>query len=344
MLIHLTPGRFVNANQYTTLVCDALDQAGGKTENLTPKSVFARPDIVHVHWPEFALADPWHRAVLRTGRLFTRVWMLKLMGAKLFWTAHNVRPHERKHPALERLVYKIWCKMVDGVFFLSKSSERLVVEAYPQLENKPRFITPHGDYAPLMFKQKTREEVRRELGIPEDALVIGNMGSMRPYKNLVALCEAFREMADDNTWLFISGQCPDPSLREAITKAADGHPRIRLNFNEMSNEEIENYTRTCSVMVFPYTDILNSGSLLFALTVGARSMAPAIGSLPELQSDVGEDWVHLYEGDFGPEILRKALAWSATPTREPAPNLENYDWGRIGHLMMDAYRQVSRKS
>src|SRR3546814_10110494 len=55
-------------------------------------------------------------------------------------------------------------------------------------------------------------------------------------------------------------------------------------------------TDEADAVVLPYRDIVNSGSALLALSRFRPVIAPRLGSLIELQGQVGEDWLWLYDG------------------------------------------------
>ncbi len=342
--MHHHPGRNVVTNPYTRLLCDAIQGAGASVSDFGTTSLKVRPDIVHVHWPEVGLSDTLWKGVLRTLKLFGVLKLLKLGGTKVVWTAHNLRPHERKHPRFEAWLYRTWFRLIDGIFLLSKESERLLLEAYPQLKEHRRFIVPHGDYRPVIGALPPRSEIRTRIGVPAEAVLIGNFGGIRGYKNIPLLCKTFREVAGPSDWLFVAGICPEDNLRNEILQAAQAHPQIILEFRRLEDSEIAEWSSACDLMAFPYSDILNSGSLLFALTVSAKAVAPRLGSLPELQEDVGHDWVYLYDGEFGPQVLKDALNWAQQSSGTAAPKMSRYDWDNIGVDMIRAYELILRSS
>ena len=95
-------------------------------------------------------------------------------------------------------------------------------------------------------------------------------------------------------------------------------------------------------MVFPYSEILNSGSAILALSYDRPIAVPNLGALPELRRMVGDRWVLGYEGEIDGRILADALAWAENTARPPRAPLEPLDWPAIGGKTLDAYRQVLR--
>ena len=67
--------------------------------------------------------------------------------------------------------------------------------------------------------------------------------------------------------------------------------------------------------MLPYRQVTNSGSAVLALSARRPILGPRMGSLPEVQQLVGEDWVRLYEGSLSHTHLAEAIGWAAAPRR-----------------------------
>src|SRR3546814_7963709 len=74
-----------------------------------------------------------------------------------------------------------------------------------------------------------------------------------------------------------------------------------------SSDLIERITDEADAVVLPYRDIVNSGSALLALSRFRPVIAPRLGSLIELQGQVGEDWLWLYDGPLTGERMREGI-------------------------------------
>ena len=100
------------------------------------------------------------------------------------------------------------------------------------------------------------------------------------------------------------------------------------------------------LVVAPYSEVLNSGSALLALTHSRPILLPNRGAMTELQSVVGKDWVRIYEPPLMPETLSDALAWAGF-SRPSAPDLRQFSPKSIVELHHIAFsnlltrRQVS---
>src|SRR3546814_7330881 len=103
-------------------------------------------------------------------------------------------------------------------------------------------------------------------------------------------------------------------------------------------------TDEADAVVLPYRDIVNSGSALLALSRFRPVIAPRLGSLIELQGQVGEDWLWLYDGPLTGERMREGIEWVRNTQRISPPDLSAQDWTHIGEKLARFLRQIDRKS
>ncbi len=343
MLIDQAPGYSNKTNPYNALLCDSLVNAGHEVREYTLKSTMrgAAAQILHVHWPEEPLSrKPIHQCQLRFVKLFLTVAVAKAKGAKIFWTAHNLFTHEHLYPSVEARFYKKWIKTIDGVICMSEISRQQLVERYPGIAKVPTFIIPHGDYKPRLNLNQTKEQARQELNLPQDARIVGMLGAIRPYKNTPKLVANFLKVAQPNDYLLIGGRCPDAAHQAEIDSLIAGSPQVRTDYRLLPDDLMETYSVACDLLAVPYKEILNSGTILYGLSLDRHVLAPVLGSLPEVLSDVGPDWVRLYEGEFTPEVLASALEWATVKTPANSPDLSRYSWDKIGQQHIEAYQKV----
>lgn len=278
-------------------------------------------DVVIFHWPTEFFRPESRKATLR---LLGRMLKDKLRrGTKFVWVAHNLEPHDgggRK----SRLTTRLFLGLLDGVILLSGHSRDELHRLYPASRRIPSLVTVHGRYVPLAAEPKDSIAAARQ-----NRLLF--FGMIRAYKNVEQLVAAAREVRTVPFSLTVAGACFDAALRERIGRAAAGDPRIVLDMREafLPDEELEGVIDAHDAVVLPYRNILNSGVALHALGRNKPILAPAIGSLPELQAMVGGDWVHLFEGEISTAIIESFFADLAACTA-PRPDLDAFDWERVG--------------
>src|SRR3546814_12030359 len=108
---------------------------------------------------------------------------------------------------------------------------------------------------------------------------------------------------------------------------------IHLQLEYLSDAEIERITDEADAVVLPYRDIVNSGSALLALSRFRPVIAPRLGSLIELQGQVGEDWLWLYDGPLTGERMREGIEWVRNKQRISPPVLSAPEWTQIGEKL-----------
>ncbi|MFJ4004235.1 glycosyltransferase [Streptomyces sp. NPDC090023] len=82
---------------------------------------------------------------------------------------------------------------------------------------EPRIaVVPNGiDLAPFRFDPERRKRVRAQLGIPDDAFVIGGIGRLTPGKRFDVLIDALAQLPPDCRLLLVGGGPEEGALRRA---------------------------------------------------------------------------------------------------------------------------------
>lgn len=341
MRILASPYRaFTEVNPIQALLYDSIEKYGAKISEFSMRKLFWEPwNVWHLHWPVESIL------VRRKGSRFLRLfefWMelkvARLKKIKIFWTAHNLRPHERNQPLLERVIWRALLANIDGIICMSDLAKQALLDEHPRCRSIPIFTIPHGHYRGAYPDVMSKGEARAVLGISADEFVGVFIGQIRPYKGVAQLVRCFVEARLTNSKLLIAGVAEDGLMRE-IERAAVPDPNIRLYFGFVDRKDIQKYLRAADLVILPYIEILNSGSAILALSFDRPILVPAQGVLSELRSIVGPDWVSLYEGQLNSEIVRAAVQWTkARQVRPdtPAP-LDALSWERIGRLTIQAF-------
>lgn len=323
-------------NPYLRLLKDALGDAGVRCRGGIGFLWWGDHSLVHVHWPE-AMAR--HRltagALLKSALMVGGLVAARLRGRKVIWTVHNLQTHEgAARPMLETLAWAVFQRAVSGVILLTAGAEAEFLTRYPQLADRPRAVIPHGHYRALARPDADRAAARDRAGIAAGSAVITFFGLVRPYKGVRELIEAFREADISDSHLVIAGQTmgglTEPQFPDAIEQQIGVSERITGHLRRLSDEELSTLMAMTDLTVLPFRRVLNSGSVLFALSSNRPVCAPRLGALPEIQAQVGPEWLYLYDPPLTPEILRDALRWALEDRRGARPNLDAFDWRVIG--------------
>ena len=294
-----------------------------------------------MHWPDDFLSYPSlvTATVYVVAELILFAWA-RMRGARLVWTVHDLGPHESPHPGLERLFWRLFLPMMDGIVTLSMVAEEKTLARFPSLRHVPHAVVPHGHYRPAYPAPVPRSEARRALGISDESRLAAFVGRIRPYKNVEPLVEVFRAWDDAAARLLVAGNPVSASLADRIRRAAASDDRIRTDLRFLERRELVTVLGAADLIVLPYDHILQSGTALLALSFDRPVLVPRRGAMGELQAEVGAEWVRTYEGDLTAETLAEAMDWAETAARPERAPLNDRAWPRLARQTEQLYRRV----
>jgi beta-1,4-mannosyltransferase len=247
-----------------------------------------RPDIIHVHWlPPFAWGlVPVLRLIFFVGRLC----VLRVSGVILVLTVHNLRPHESRSPRGDWLVCRTVIALTQAVIVHSKTARREVVSTFclPTCENRI-LVIPHGNYLQAYANKIERAAARARLGISDARTVMLFLGQIRPYKGVLELIAAFRQLRERraNAGLVIAGQPLTEELSRTIAAEVGRCQAIRYEPRFVPEDEVQVYLNACDVVVFPYRQVLSSGAVILAMSFARACVAPRLGCILDVLDDTG---------------------------------------------------------
>lgn len=298
--------------------------------------LFERVDIFHVHWPESIYQRLSSPAAAASAVIFIAFsLLLKLRGTKIVWTVHNLHAHDSRSAIVDQYFYRIWTRIIDGLIFLSQSSISIAETLYPQLITKKRIVTPHGHFRDIVY-------LMPKPGI-SDQFTLFNLvyvGRIRKYKGLEILLQEFSRVDLKEVRLRVTGLCEDKSLEMELIDFACRDSRIELNFKYIEEKSFPILLEEADLVVVPYSNILNSGSALLALSCNRPCLMPKMGSLTELQTLVGTDWLELYEGPLTAEILTTAIGNRKSKKLSLPLDLKVFDWHPIRESTLEFFRSI----
>jgi glycosyltransferase involved in cell wall biosynthesis len=332
---------FSETNPVLSLLYESLEKSGVHVSGFSRRKLLRESwNVWHLHWPtENIVGRKYARDVIPRLLIF---WMVlkaaRFKRIKIFWTAHNIRPHEQNHPFLERVFWRIFLSNIDGIICMSQIGKQELFRHHPQTQSIPIFTIPHGHYRGAYPDEISKGKARTALGLSLDDFVILFIGQIRAYKGISTLIRCFAESRLTDTKLLVAGMANDEMALE-IKKAAALSSNIKLVFEFVKRDDVQKYLRAADLVVLPYVEILNSGSAILALSFDRPILVPARGALAELGEIIGSDWVKLYEGELSPEIVRTAVQWAKSRAIHPdahAP-LDALDWDHIARLTIEAF-------
>ena len=325
---------------------DVIDGGGGG--DFLRTALFRwKADLYHFHWLHpYILRKKRVSSLLRATRFLLEVLSIRLSGARIVWTVHNLVNHDRRFPTIERLYSSLYARLADGIIVHSDGARHETIKAYKLSARKRVVVIPQGSYVERYPNQMQRSACRAKLGLPADDFVFLFLGRIEPYKGLLELIRSFRQLPDGSR-LLMAGRVSDPGLLELLHQEMQGAPNIKLDEGFVIDDEVQTYFNAADAFVFPVRDILNSSSVSLAMSFGLACIAPALGGIRDM---LGDDGGIVYDPDE-PAGLLAAMA-SAIERRNELPAIgrgnllrarEN-TWGSVAARTAAFYRLVMGKS
>jgi beta-1,4-mannosyltransferase len=259
---------------------------------LDPFNIDSDVDVIHLHWIE-QLKYSFGKSPLQVElfiwlgiyRLFKRIGPDRLRVC----TIHNFNIHDDDgYQSQNRRFMKRIIRKFDLVHFLSNESKNDFIKYLEtELDSEKIFVVQHPNYTSTYRRSNTKDNFRGHLLIPENAIVIGYVGTLRPYKNLTMLLETYVSLRESNpnVYLLIAGGDGDRDLSNKISIFQKSDSRIKYRPGHIPDEMIPSYIETLDLAVFPFSDsgeILNSGSVILALSYCVQSVIPDFKSLTDI--------------------------------------------------------------
>jgi glycosyltransferase involved in cell wall biosynthesis len=328
------------ANPYNGLLYAHLEALGAVVSDFSPLVLLRSSGAIwHLHWPERMLNRPSATAAaFRAAALLVLGAVARLRNTKLIWTVHNLRPHEYDHPWIGRWFWPAFTRLLSGFIALSPRGKQLIEQRHPRLRRTPCFIIPHGHYRGAYPDTVSQAEARAALGLPADGPLATFVGQIRPYKNVPHLIQVFRQVPESAARLVIAGQLGAGPVRDRLEREATQDERIRLFLEFVPEESLQLYLRAADLVVLPFTEILNSGSALLALSFDRPVLVPRKGAMAELEHEFGSRWVRAYAGALTPSTLAEALAAAHAHPSGRCEALARFDWGPLAEKTLEAFQ------
>lgn len=283
-------------------------------------------DVLHVHWPERLIRDGGSRKPWQNSLAFMALMlMLRLRRRTSIWTVHNSSPHE-PGDRWEALALRAWDRLCSHRVFMYQAAR---LAPYRQSD----VVIPRGDYSPMLESNQIDLTLQP---IPGRLL---QFGFLRPYKGLDVLIPVVGGMNDDQVTLRIVGSPMYPEFAQELMGAAEQFPHVSIDARKYLDRELAEEVLRAELVVLAYRRAYNSGAALFALTFRRPVLLPDSPTMRELRDEVGEDWVHLYQGEITAEVIRAAQVRArAALESDSEPDLSRREWCEVGLRYAELYR------
>lgn len=302
--------------------------------------------VVHYHWVNQYFHGETRRARALSLLLFAvQVLAVRLSGAVVVWTVHNVRLHEATYPRLEYW-FKRW-------FVRSETCDRLVVHCEAVVDDvidefdlsqsvRDRIdVVPHGHYLDDYPDELSAAEARADLGLEDAGTVFLFFGLIRRYKGVTDLVEAFGEASIAGSHLLVAGNPQTDALAADLDRRVGATDRTTAVFEFVPDDEIQRYMNAADVVVLPFRETTTSGSAVLAMSFGRALVVPRLGCLPELVDEAGAVAYDPNDPDGLRDALRRAASRDTdamgTHNRE---RVAQFDWPTIARATERTYARA----
>jgi len=308
------------ANPYAPLLAEALRPLGvecvaGFPQNLTTEWIGRHAgeyQVLHLHWPWGLYAsDSLDETVKRCAAMLDALLLARSMGCKIVWTMHNLYPHDSDTHDLDHLARLAIASAASAVIVHCEHARALLRQVFHRQERV--FTIRHGHFMAPYPNAIGIAEARRRLGFEDRHFVYLFFGTVRANKGVERLLDSFRALPGEDLRLLFAARVCNSYGAAVVEACRQSDPRIVLQESELyGNGELQLFYNAADVAVFPFTDILTSGSAITALGFYCPVIVPALGCLPEL---VDESVGLLYD-PIAPDGLPRALQQAAGIRRE----------------------------
>ena len=312
------------SNPYIVMLFEALKQGGDVRAFSWREALIGNYNVFHVHWPEVLLSSPRRsRRIAKRGLFALLLVRLSARRVAVVRTMHNVAPHEEPSRIDNRLIARL----------------NAITTAWIRL-NPTTEVGDRSDVTTILLGHYLDwfSEAPERAAQPGR---IGNFGLIRPYKGVSELVSAFRSSDSADLRLIVMGEPSTPELRDEIRTLAADDPRITLSLTHVDDDQLAEEIRSCSVIVLPHSNMHNSSSLLLALSLDRPALVPTTAVTQDLQSEVGSQWVYLYDGTLTAAVLEEAARRASEP-RESHPDLSRRDWSNVAAEHFAVFRRALR--
>jgi len=319
-----TPSRLTNP--YITQLRDALVDAPGVRVHCWDWqfALLGGYDVFHTHWTEALLRGPNPLNSLGRRVLFT-IFLLRLglTRTPVVRTVHNLELPSGLS-AYEILLLKATDRLTRARIVLN--------EFTPVADGEASVLVPHGHYRDWYSRY------------PEPAAVPGRMafiGKIRRYKNVEGLARAFAALPEDEPYsLHVAGKPSSAELARTLEVFAAADPRIRLILAFVDDEDLVREVGEAELVVLPYHEMHNSGSVLAVLSLDRPVLVPDNEFNDRLAAEVGPGWVIPFAGELDAAAIARALQTVRSGIRDSRPDLGARDWSEAGPLHLAAFREA----
>lgn len=286
-----------------TLLGVQIETTNCSTLNLLSTIKQSQAHVLHIHWLDHFFLTRTNKLVsfIKLLLFISQLCILRLMNIKIIWTVHNIKNHQNKHLELDRIGSILVSRLAHGLIVHSKAAKNEVLKVFHLKQDKNIFIVPHGNYIGVYENKISQVEARKYLNIPDSSLVLLFFGLIHPYKGVLDITKALKQLNYEDVYLVIAGKPCNEVMAEQLAQEAEDNNKIKFISGLVPDEQVQIYMNACDVVVLPYKEFLTSGAVILAMSFRKACIAPRKGCIYEVLDDTGS---FLYNPDIEDGLLQ----------------------------------------
>ena len=286
-IIQFTPDN--PKNPYFTMVGDELIKRGMDFKYIDKfqkikQIIEKKPTLIHFHQlSPYYHANNQEETLLKANQLLDNIRDLKDSGGKIVYTMHNPLPHNRTFTDIDKMINKEMYSLSNHIIVLGPSAKEIIIKN--QNIDTPISVVKHISFNEFYGKKPDKNQVRREIGLPTNAIIFGNIGSIKPYKGLEFIIKSFIKFSEAQNHnkelhLLIAGYTSDNEYITSLKKDCS-NKNITIINRDLNNKDLIKFISTLDYSVFAFKDIWASGSVILSLSYKIPVIVPDIGCMPD---------------------------------------------------------------
>lgn len=247
------------------------------------KRILGEKSVFHHHWFECRDVRTFLNSLWKIGILT----IYKLLGGKIIWTVHNLRPHQQKWRRINFYLRRIWAKLPHRIHVHCQSAINSVSELYGIAADR-FFVISHPPYpAKLLPQADARRQLTErypEVKPPPTASLFLMFGYIAKYKGILEVARIFKKCHPDKILLIAGSLKRQNQVYFNALKSLEGDTVIIIP-KHIPESDVPLFFNAAEAVIFNYQEILESGGAALAQSYRKKIIVPNKGCPGELTGE-----------------------------------------------------------
>jgi glycosyltransferase involved in cell wall biosynthesis len=309
--------------------------------DLTSYLISQRPDIIQFSHIQFPFEGFFLARLRRHGLALTQI-------------CHEFDLREQSSLTLRLLARRFYASAYtnfSAIFFLGEPNRRAFLSLFATPAERTHTI-PHGNesmFLEMAYKAGGTSDLRQRYGIAPDEPVVLFFGTLTPSKGLPELFRAFAQVRQHCRARLVVAGFPLKHVNihdfYALVEQLGITDAVVFDKRYIPFEEVGALMELAEVVVYPYRNATQSGSLQVAYTFGRPVIATRVGGLPEVVENGRSGFL------IAPGSVEELAAAMRTIITDPERTAEmgryakhlsetRFSWQPIARRVIDIYHEV----